>query len=348
MASLVAKRYIWGFFCKSERIARIAYKGRECTERQERRDCLRNACAGRPNSISSDILIAHINGSMVGVLADSEAAVNSPTLARPKRCKNSSVVAKRSRPCTTIQPKQQPPGQCSGGPKAISYQSMLQDLEHRLRTYAHSLVDGHLQREYDLQLSKWKIYINRVAGAYGQAFKRHESTLQAAKAKQKADSDMVMLAFSFVGFLSMARPSGRCPTGATSPFSLDAQLDTVLRKAAGNNERFIILPPPPASVPLAPAMRLRKSEFLASNSWKSPAGLGATRRSTRRTQLDQENPDEFVSRRRRHSAPVNESTSEPLRRWRPSHPPGTRPERKPCPVHRAHHSFVSQKNTSHV
>jgi hypothetical protein len=232
--------------------------------------------------------------------------------------------------------------------KAISYQSMLQDLEHRLHTYAHSLVDGHLQREYDLQLSKWKIYINRVAGAYGQAFKRHESTLQAAKAKQKADSDMVMLAFSFVGFLSMARPSGRCPTGATSPFSLDAQLDTVLRKAAGNNERFIILPPPPASVPLAPAMRLRKSEFLASNSWKSPAGLGATGRSTRRTQLDQENPDEFVSRRRRHSAPVNESTSEPLRRWRPSHPPGTRPERKPCPVHRAHHSFVSQKNTSHV
>jgi hypothetical protein len=61
---------------------------------------------GRPNSISSDILIAHINGSMAGALADSEAAVNSHTLARPKRCENSSVVAKRSRPCTTTQPKQ--------------------------------------------------------------------------------------------------------------------------------------------------------------------------------------------------------------------------------------------------
>ena len=56
-------------------------KGRECTELQERRDCLRNACAAG--------LIAHINGSMAGALAESEAAVNSPTLARPKRCKNS-------------------------------------------------------------------------------------------------------------------------------------------------------------------------------------------------------------------------------------------------------------------
>jgi hypothetical protein len=177
---------------------------------------------------------------------------------------------------------------------------------------------------------------------------RHDSTLQAAKAKQKADSDMVMLAFSLVGFLSMARPSGRCPTGVTFTFYLAAQLGTVLRKAAGNNERFIILPPPPAAAPLAPAMRLRKSEFLAFNSWKSPAGLGATGRSTRRTQLDQENPDEFVSRRRRHSAPVKESTSEPLRRWRPSQPPGTRPEPKPCSAHRAHHSFVSQANPSHV
>jgi hypothetical protein len=85
---------------------------------------------------------------------------------------------------------------------------MSQDLEHRLHMYAHSLVDGHLQREYDLQLSKWKIYINRVGGAYGQAFKRHEGTLQAAKAKQKAESEMVMLAFSFVGGIALSWVSG--------------------------------------------------------------------------------------------------------------------------------------------
>ena len=101
-----------GFFCKSEGIARIAYKGglqqgqgMHGTSRAS--GLLTKRMRGRSNSISSDILIAHINGSMAGALADSEAAVNSPTLARPKRCKNSSVVAKRSRPCTTTQPKQQ-------------------------------------------------------------------------------------------------------------------------------------------------------------------------------------------------------------------------------------------------
>jgi hypothetical protein len=129
-------RRILGFFCKSEGIARIAYKGglqqgqgMHGTSRAS--GLLTQRMRGRLNSISSDILIAHINGSMAGALADSEAAVNSPTLARPKRCKNSSVVAKRSRPCTTIQPKQQQknitfrlqtPGQRPGGPKAISYQ----------------------------------------------------------------------------------------------------------------------------------------------------------------------------------------------------------------------------------
>jgi hypothetical protein len=105
-------RRILGFFCKSEGIARIAYKGglqqgqgMHGTSRAS--GLLTQRMRGRPNSISSDILIAHISGSMAGALADSEAAVNSPTLARPKRCKNSLVVAKRSRPCTTTQPKQQ-------------------------------------------------------------------------------------------------------------------------------------------------------------------------------------------------------------------------------------------------
>jgi hypothetical protein len=106
-------RRIFGFFfCKSEGIARIGYKG-GLQQGQGMHGTLRapglvtQRMRGRPNSISLDILIAHINGSMAGALADSEAAVNSPTLARPKRCKNSSVVARRSRPCTTTQPKQQ-------------------------------------------------------------------------------------------------------------------------------------------------------------------------------------------------------------------------------------------------
>jgi hypothetical protein len=40
----------------------------------------------------------YINGSVAGWLLAKEAAVNSPKLASPKRCKNASVVAKRSRP----------------------------------------------------------------------------------------------------------------------------------------------------------------------------------------------------------------------------------------------------------
>jgi hypothetical protein len=101
-------RRILGFFCKSEGIARIAYKGGlqqgqgiHGTSRAS--GLLTQRMRGRPNSISSDILIAHINGSMAGALADSEAAVNSPTLARPKRCKNSLAVAKRSRPWTLVE-----------------------------------------------------------------------------------------------------------------------------------------------------------------------------------------------------------------------------------------------------
>jgi hypothetical protein len=42
--------------------------------------------------------IAHIKGCMGDGLAETEAAVNSCKLASPKRCKNASVVAKRSRP----------------------------------------------------------------------------------------------------------------------------------------------------------------------------------------------------------------------------------------------------------
>jgi hypothetical protein len=42
--------------------------------------------------------IAHISGSMAVALSESEATVNSPKLARPNRCKNASVVAKRKRP----------------------------------------------------------------------------------------------------------------------------------------------------------------------------------------------------------------------------------------------------------
>ena len=69
-------RRIFGFFCKSEGIARIGYKGglqqgqgMHGTSRAS--GLLTQRMRERPNSISSDILIAHINGSMAGALADS-------------------------------------------------------------------------------------------------------------------------------------------------------------------------------------------------------------------------------------------------------------------------------------
>lgn len=85
---------------------------------------------------------------------------------------------------------------------------MSRDLELRLQTYANSLVDSHLQREYNIQLSKWKKHVNRVGGAYFTAVTQHNTVLKAARDKQQADNELTMAALSFVGGLAMSWISG--------------------------------------------------------------------------------------------------------------------------------------------
>jgi hypothetical protein len=78
---------------------------------------------------------------------------------------------------------------------------MSRDIELRLQTYANTLVDNHLQREYDIQLSKWRTHVNNVGAAYALAVDKHQHVLQEARDKQKADNELTMAALSFaVGF----------------------------------------------------------------------------------------------------------------------------------------------------
>jgi hypothetical protein len=85
---------------------------------------------------------------------------------------------------------------------------MSRDIELRLQIYANLLVDNHLQREYNNQLSKWKVHVNRVGVAYSTAVKRHEAAKTTAKARAESRAELTMAALTFVTGIALSWVGG--------------------------------------------------------------------------------------------------------------------------------------------
>ncbi|MFN7934348.1 MAG: hypothetical protein U0R19_13545 [Bryobacteraceae bacterium] len=67
-------------------------------------------------------------------------------------------------------------------------------LEIDLRNYAHSLVGTHVVAEYNNQIKKWQMHLNRVVDAQQNAYNNHKDVF----AKMAAEDGVAMLALTFV------------------------------------------------------------------------------------------------------------------------------------------------------
>ncbi|MBS1828750.1 MAG: hypothetical protein JST93_25840 [Acidobacteria bacterium] len=67
-------------------------------------------------------------------------------------------------------------------------------LENDLRSYAHSLIGTHVVAEYNEQIRKWQMHLNRVVDAQQNAYNNHKDVFS----RMAAEDGMAMLALSFV------------------------------------------------------------------------------------------------------------------------------------------------------